>query len=94
MFSENQNLLEKNSQQLGSSDFITQEIKVEQNDEAVTVDNEKKEPLLLEIQNFIEAIGGKTELRVKPQHAVNVTKIAEAALLSAKKGVPIYLELK
>ena len=26
--------------------------------------------------------------------AVNVTKIAEAALLSSEKGIPIYLDLK
>ena len=77
-----------------SSDFITQEIKVEKNDSVENVQNEKKEPLLLEIQNFIDAIEGKVELRVKPQQAVNVTKIAEAALLSSEKGVPIYLELK
>ena len=77
-----------------SSDFITQEVKVEKNEEVEILPNEKKEPLLLEIQNFINVIEGKSELRVKPEQAVNVTKIAEAALLSSKKGIPIYLELK
>ena len=36
----------------------------------------------------------KNELIVKPEHAVNVTKIAEAALLSSQKGIPIYLDIK
>jgi UDP-N-acetylglucosamine 3-dehydrogenase len=76
------------------SDFISQEIKVERKGETEIPKNEKKEPLLLEIQNFIEAIEGKNELVVEPQQAVNVTKIAEAALLSSQKGVPIYLDLK
>jgi UDP-N-acetylglucosamine 3-dehydrogenase len=49
---------------------------------------------LVEIKNFLGAIEGKNELYVKPRHAVNVTKIAEAALLSSQKGAPIYLDLK
>jgi len=76
------------------SDFISQEIKVERKDETEIPRNEPKEPLLLEIQNFIGAIEGKNDLVVLPQQAVNVTKIAEAALLSSQKGVPIYLDLK
>ena len=77
-----------------SSDFITQEIIVEKSDESETVQNEKQEPLLLEIQSFLGAIEGKNEQVVKSQEAVNVTKIAEAALLSSQKGIPIYLDLK
>jgi len=77
-----------------SSDFITQEIIVEKNDESETIQNEKQEPLLLEIQSFLGAIEGKNEQVVKSQEAVNVTKIAEAALLSSQKGIPIYLDLK
>jgi UDP-N-acetylglucosamine 3-dehydrogenase len=76
------------------SDFISQEIKVGKKDETEIPRNEHKEPLLLEIQNFIGAIDGKNELIVEPQQAVNVTKIAEAALLSSQKGVTIYLDLK
>lgn len=77
-----------------SSDFITQEIAVENNDETKKLDNEKQEPLLLEIKSFLNAIGGRGKHIVTAQQAVNVTKIAEAALLSSQKGVPIYLELK
>ena len=77
-----------------SSDFLTQEIIVETKDSTEKPKHEKQEPLLLEIQNFLGAIDGKNELIVKPEHAVNVTKIAEAALLSSQKGTPIYLDLK
>lgn len=46
------------------------------------------------IQNFIESVEGKNELFVKPNEIINLTKIAEGALLSGKQGVPIYLDLK
>ncbi len=77
-----------------SSDFITQEIVVEKDEESKTIQNEKQEPLLLEIQSFLGAIEDKNDQVVKSQEAVNVTKIAEAALLSSQKGIPIYLDLK
>ena len=77
-----------------SSDFITQEIIVEKDENSETIQNEKQEPLLLEIQSFLGAIEGKNDQVVTSQEAVNVTKIAEAALLSSQKGIPIYLDLK
>ena len=48
----------------------------------------------LEIRNFLDSIDGKKELIVKPEQAVNVTRVAEAALLSSQKGIPIYLDIK
>ena len=77
-----------------SSDFITQEVTVEKKDKSEKIQNEKKEPLLLEIKNFLDTITGKNESTIRPQEAVNVTLIAEAALLSSQKGIPIYLDLK
>ena len=77
-----------------SSDFISQEVRIETKNDTEIPRNEKQEPLMLEIQNFLGAVEGKNELRVKPEQAVNVTKIAEASLLSSQKGTPIYLELK
>ena len=76
------------------SNFITQEIRIETNDGTKNPKNEKTEPLSLEIRNFLDAIQGKNDLMVKPEQAVNVTKIAEAALLSSQKGTPIYLDLR
>ncbi|HIH98907.1 MAG TPA: gfo/Idh/MocA family oxidoreductase, partial [Nitrosopumilus sp.] len=71
-----------------------QEIIIEKEKESQTIKNEKQEPLMLEIQNFLDSIMDKTKQIVKSQEAVNVTKIAEAALLSSQKGTPIYLDLK
>ena len=76
------------------SDFITQEVRIETGNDTETPKNEKVEPLSLEIRNFLDAIDGKNELVVKPEQAVNVTKIAEAALLSSQRGTPIYLDLR
>ena len=77
-----------------SSDFITQEVKIETNNDTEIQRKEKQEPLLMEIQNFLGAIEGKNDLTVKAEQAVNVTKIAEAAVLSSQKGVTIYLDFK
>jgi len=77
-----------------TSDFITQEVRIEKKEETEVPRNEKREPLLLEIQSFLDVLNGKNELVVKPNQALNVTKIAEAALLSSKQGVPIYLDLR
>jgi len=76
------------------SDFITQEIRIETDNGTENPKNEKTEPLSLEIKNFIDAIEGKNDLVVKPEQAVNVTKVAEAALLSSQRGTPIYLDLR
>jgi UDP-N-acetylglucosamine 3-dehydrogenase len=77
-----------------SSDFISQEVKIETNNGAEIPRKETEEPLLLEIKNFLSAIEGKEPIRVKPEDALNTTKIAEAALLSSHKGTPIYLDLR
>lgn len=77
-----------------NSDFITQEVKIEKKEETEVPRSEKQEPLLLEIQSFVGAIEGKNDVVVMANQALNVTKIAEAALLSSKQGVPIYLDLK
>lgn len=77
-----------------SSDFLTQEIKVQRGTEIDTLTSNMQEPLTLEIKSFLDAVEGKNNHRVKAEGAVNVTKIAEASLLSSHQGVPIYLDLK
>ncbi len=77
-----------------SSDFISQDVKIQTSEKRDILKIEKQEPLLLEIKNFLASTEKKQELVVKPEQAVNVTKIAEAALLSSQKGTPIYLDLK
>ena len=48
-----------------TSDFISQEIIVEKDEGSKTIQNEKQEPLLLEIKSFLEAIEGKNEPRTR-----------------------------
>ncbi|MDQ4050017.1 MAG: Gfo/Idh/MocA family oxidoreductase, partial [Thermoproteota archaeon] len=77
-----------------SGDFLTQEIRID-NAEATIVPRRKfQEPLTLELKNFVESIQGKTNIVVTARDATNVTKVAEAAILSSNTGSPVYLDLK
>jgi UDP-N-acetylglucosamine 3-dehydrogenase len=53
-----------------------------------------QEPLTLELTNFVEAIEGKGTIVVTAADATNVTRVAEAAILSSDTGSPVYLDLK
>ena len=53
-----------------------------------------QEPLTLELKNFVESIEGKAKIVVTARDATNVTKVAEAAILSSNTGSPVYLDLK
>ena len=79
-----------------NGDFITQEIRIDHADATVIPRRQQfQEPLVLELQSFIEVIEGKRKQPVvTSEEATNVTKVAEAALLSSETGSPIYLELK
>jgi UDP-N-acetylglucosamine 3-dehydrogenase len=78
-----------------NGDFIKQEITIEDSLSTTTPRRPNLvEPLSLELRNFIEVVEGKRERpEVTPEEATNVTKIAEAALLSSNTGAPIYLNL-
>ena len=77
-----------------TADFITQYITVEDNEQTSIIHGKAQEPLRAELESFVNAINGDSKHIVTAEQAVNVTKIAEAALLSSQKGVPIYLDLK
>ena len=77
-----------------AGDFITQEIRIDHADATIVPRRQFQEPLTLELRNFIEAIEGKSKLVVSATDATNVTRVAEAAILSSNTGSPIYLELK
>lgn len=78
-----------------NGDFIKQEITIEDSNSTIIPRRPSlAEPLSLELKNFIDVIEGKQgQPEVSPQEATNVTKIAEAALLSSNTGAPIYLNL-
>ncbi len=77
-----------------SGNFISQEIKIDNASETVTPRTPFEEPLTLELKSFIAAVQGREHCAVPAQDATNVTKVAEAALLSSDTGSPIYLDLK
>jgi UDP-N-acetylglucosamine 3-dehydrogenase len=79
-----------------NGDFITQEIRIDHGDATIIPRRQQfQEPLVLELQTFMEVIEGRRKQPVvTSQEATNVTKVAEAALLSSDTGSPIYLELK
>ena len=75
-----------------TGDFITQEIKIDDETKTVIPRRQFMEPLTLELENFLQAVSGKkTKFLVSPEDATAVTKIAEAALISSNTGAPVYL---
>ena len=77
-----------------AGDFITQEIRIDHADATIVPRRQFQEPLTLELRNFVEAIEGKSKLVVSAADATNVTRVAEAAILSSNTGSPVYLDLK
>lgn len=77
-------------------DFLTQDIRIEQAESTIIPRRLKfQEPLTLELSNFIQVIQRKvSKPLVTAEDATNVTKVAEAALLSSNTGSPIYMDLK
>lgn len=77
-----------------TGDFITQQIRIDQAEATLIPRRQKfQEPLILELRSVFEAVAGKRKPVVTAQDATNVTKVAEAALLSANTGAPIYLDM-
>ena len=77
-----------------TGDFLTQETRIDSAGEAIVPRRPFQEPLTLELKNFIESIEGKATPVVGASDATNVTRVAEAALLSSNTGSPIYVDLK
>ncbi|MEW6605451.1 MAG: Gfo/Idh/MocA family oxidoreductase [Thermoproteota archaeon] len=77
-----------------TGDFLTQEIRIDHAEATITPRRQFQEPLTLELRNFVESIEGKSKLVVTATDATNVTRVAEAAILSSNTGSPVYLDLK
>ena len=72
-----------------SVDFVTQEITAQG---AAAPPVERREPLRMELLNFEESVRDRSRLIVEPREAAGVSRVAEAALVSARDGVPVYME--
>lgn len=77
-----------------TGNFITQETKIDHAGETLVPRRPYQEPLTLELMNFIDSIEGRTRPIVDASSATDVTRVAEAALLSSETGSPIYLDLR
>jgi predicted dehydrogenase len=77
-----------------TGDFLTQEIRIDHADATIVPRNQFQEPLTLELRNFVDSIQGKASIVVSASDATNVTRVAEAAILSSNTGSPVYLDLK
>jgi UDP-N-acetylglucosamine 3-dehydrogenase len=80
-----------------SGDFITQEVVIDEEQATIIPrrSSQIQEPLVLELKSFIDTIEGKIDQPlVSAFDAMNVTKVAEAAILSSNTGSPIYLDWK
>src|SRR5919107_1505707 len=75
-----------------TGDFITQEIRIDDENQTLIPRRNIREPLTLELKNFLQSLSGNiTKFLVTPEEATAVTKIAEAALISSNTGAPVYL---
>ena len=76
-----------------TADYITQEIRLDDSQGTQIPRRQIQEPLMIELKSFLEAVEQKKPPLVSGKDGVNTTRIAEAALTSSEKGVPIYLNL-
>ncbi len=77
------------SEGLITVEFITQEITVENNDRRYQPSLETREPLTLELEDFVQSILGDTPPKASGEDGLMALRICEAALESAEKGQPV-----
>ena len=76
-----------------SGDYMSQEIRLDDGNSVTIPTRKLEEPLVNELTSFINAVKSNTSPVVTGIDGLNTIKIAEAAITSAKRGSPIYLDL-
>ena len=76
-----------------SGDYMSQEIRLDDGNSVTIPTRKHEEPLVNELKSFINAVKSNTSPVVTGIDGLNTIKIAEAAITSAKRGSPIYLDL-
>lgn len=76
-----------------TADYLTQEVMIDDGNSILIPKRPFEEPLLKELTAFVDAVENKRQPLVTGMDGLNTTKIAEAALNSGERGVPIYLNL-
>jgi UDP-N-acetylglucosamine 3-dehydrogenase len=72
-------------------DFITQEVRIEDANGTKIPRRRWEEPLMLEDKAFVESVKEGKPFLISARDALGNNKVAEAALLSEKRAVPVYL---
>jgi UDP-N-acetylglucosamine 3-dehydrogenase len=72
-------------------DFVTQEMRIHEENGTKIPKSTYEEPLLLELKEYVWAIKEKRNPLVTGKDGLSATRIAEAILASSKSGSPIYL---
>lgn len=70
-------------------DFFSQEIRIDNNESTIVPRRQYQEPLFMELKNFLDVIDGKDMLVVTAEDATNVTRVAQAAILSNNLRKPV-----
>ena len=76
-----------------SGDYMSQEIRLDDGNSVTIPTRKHEEPPVNELTSFINAVKSNTSPVVTGIDGLNTIKIAEAAITSAKRGSPIYLDL-
>ena len=79
------------SEGLITVEFITQEITVENNERRYQPFLETREPLTLELEDFVQSVLNDTPPKASGEDGLMALRICEAALESAEKGQPIKI---
>jgi UDP-N-acetylglucosamine 3-dehydrogenase len=77
-----------------SLDFVTQEIRFDDPKGTQSPRRDFKEPLLAEMEMFLDSLRNGRPPLVKPIDGLNNTIVAEAALASGQTGMPVFLNLQ
>ncbi len=77
-----------------SLDFVTQEIRFDDPKGTQSPRREFKEPLMAEMELFLDSLRNGRPPLVKPIDGLNNTIVAEAAVASGQTGMPVFLNLQ
>jgi UDP-N-acetylglucosamine 3-dehydrogenase len=72
-------------------EYLSQRVSVERLDEFTMIDNGYREPLMLELMDFVDAVLGDREPAVTGVDGVNALRVCEAALRSSEYGRVVRL---
>ncbi|MDG6933549.1 MAG: Gfo/Idh/MocA family oxidoreductase [Nitrososphaerota archaeon] len=74
-------------------DFVAQQLRIDKESVTEIPRFQTQEPLLLELKSFLDSVQNRSRPLVDAQEALGTSLIAEAAIYSSKKGLPVSLQV-